>query len=462
MNWLFAALAGIGFVEILMRVQFFATLGRFQHILARVPAILRSERISDHWKEKVLPRYALMMLRTTGRVAVSLLAAFAPFALLAGLAHLMGVAFLDFSMSWAGLIFITVVALAYAKLRPVGGSSDYGAGAQLLHRLALGSRAVAEVSMDIDQKLYPVDRDRVAQEPHVFVAGLARAGTTILMRQLHATGAFRSLTYRDMPFVLAPNLWARLSGGARQQMAAQERAHGDGILVDFDSPEALEEVFWRVQCGESYIHADRLTPMQVPSDIRAAFQGYVASILRAAEGKRYLSKNNNNILRLPEIAAAFPQAVLLIPFRDPLTHARSLMRQHRDFLARDAEDHFARQYMTWLAHHEFGADHRPFVFTEAPPEGDPASDLDYWLRLWRATYEALLRTAPDAAVFVCYETLCDDTETVWPKLCARLDLPEAAPAETLRRPDRPAAEPDETELLQACRALYGDLRARAI
>ena len=57
------------------------------------------------------------------------------------------------------------------------------------------------------------------------------------------------------------------------------------------------------------------------------FIRYVGAVLVSdPEGRtRYLSKNNNNILRLPALARAFPQALILIPFRDPLTHAASLL-----------------------------------------------------------------------------------------------------------------------------------------
>ena len=81
---------------------------------------------------------------------------------------------------------------------------------QLLHRLALQVGPIAEMSFDIDQRMVDADPKEIVGERHVFVSGLARAGTTILMRRFHATGAYRSLTYRDMPFVLAPNLWRKL------------------------------------------------------------------------------------------------------------------------------------------------------------------------------------------------------------------------------------------------------------
>ena len=129
--------------------------------------------------------------------------------------------------------------------------SDYNAASRFLHRIALGMPLVTQASFDIEQMLNPPPA--LADGRHVFVAGLARAGTTILLRALHDTGAFRSLTYRDMPFVLMPNLWAKLSRGSRQYQQQKERAHGDRIQVNFDSPEAFEEVFWRTFCGKDYI-----------------------------------------------------------------------------------------------------------------------------------------------------------------------------------------------------------------
>ena len=55
---------------------------------------------------------------------------------------------------------------------------------------------------------------------------------------------FETLTYRDMPFILAPLLWDKISRPLRKAGEKVERAHGDGMMVSFDSPEAFEEVVW--------------------------------------------------------------------------------------------------------------------------------------------------------------------------------------------------------------------------
>jgi hypothetical protein len=117
MVWLLAALAGILFVEVLIRLPFFATLARFQGLTTRILKVLRSDRISDHWKERVLPRYAGQMLGATLQIGGILAAAFVGIGCVMGIAGLIGVDLLGFSLSWIGIVFMTFVALGYAKLR---------------------------------------------------------------------------------------------------------------------------------------------------------------------------------------------------------------------------------------------------------------------------------------------------------------------------------------------------------
>jgi hypothetical protein len=337
---------------------------------------------------------------------------------------------------------------------------------RLLHRLALQSLSTAELSFDIDQRMVDTDPNDITGARHVFVSGLARAGTTVLMRQFHATGAYRSLTYRDMPFVLAPNLWQKLSGASQGAGVAVERAHGDGILVDAESPESLDEVFWRVFAGDDYISKTHLIPHSPDAELVQKYVGYINAILNA-QGERkplYLSKNNNNILRLKAIRQAFPQALILIPFRAPLSHAGSLLRQHQHFTKVHAEDPFSQSYMTWLAHHEFGADHRPFRFDEAAQgQASPHSkdSLDYWLEIWCVTYEWLERTAPDDAIFVCYEDLCSDT-TVWGRLADLAGLStESAQTETFKLGRSPTDTKADPALADRASSLYTRLANKA-
>ncbi|MEZ5830567.1 MAG: sulfotransferase [Dongiaceae bacterium] len=341
----------------------------------------------------------------------------------------------------------------------------YNAIERALHHLALGSPAIAEMAFDLNL-LLSRGAGTEGGGRHVFVSGLARAGTTIIMRRLHATRMFRSLTYRDMPFVLCPNLWERISAFSRREIEAVERAHGDRLLVDADSPEALDEVFWRVFAGEDYIAGDYLRTHRVDDELIEKFRQYVSCILHCRmEGGtalRYLSKNNNNILRLPALRAAFPDSFILIPFRDPIQHANSLLIQHRKFSHLQAEDRFARSYMTWLAHHEFGLEHKPFRFeadTNFKPSSYQANDINYWLEAWIRTYGWLCGSRPTNAIFLGYEDICSDP-ALWNRVLDLLDVAEATDRAdtTFSRAEDKAVPGVDSDLAATSAALYRDLR----
>ncbi|MCB2263586.1 MAG: sulfotransferase [Candidatus Thiosymbion ectosymbiont of Robbea hypermnestra] len=340
----------------------------------------------------------------------------------------------------------------------------YNLPARILHRLALGNKAVLETGFDIERGLFSRESPASTGAKHVFVSGLARAGTTALLRALYGSGEFASLTYRDMPFVLAPNIWARIGRGSRHRPAERERAHGDGIRIGIHSPEALEEVFWRVFGGD-YIRQDRLVSIQ-PSDAAiAAFRAYVGLVNRRYGKQRYLSKNNNNILRLTGLARAFPNAVILIPFRDPGEQARSLLTQHHRFLARHRSDRFAQKYMTWLAHHEFGGDHRPFEWGVAARAKHTPTEPEYWLAQWIGLYGFLLERIPEddeRYLFVGYELLCGRSSEVWGNLCARLDIPPGTgPAAGFENRNRATRNPAASQLREESDGHGADWELRA-
>jgi hypothetical protein len=254
---------------------------------------------------------------------------------------------------------------------------DYGVLERLLHWVALEPTVVRRLAFDLECHFSLPDRasatscrcpEKNPAARAVYVCGLARSGTTMLMRVLAATDVFRSLTYRDMPFVLAPNLWRTVTQFATRKTTSTERAHGDGIQVDYDSSEGFEEVFWRtfstITADGRYLNASKPS-----AETLSAFADYRASVTNPRRGrlaqndlaKRYLSKNNNNLLRLSSLCAD-PTATLLIVYRDPIATAISLHRQHQRFSDLQKNYRFTQAYMRWLVHHEFGLDHRPFCF----------------------------------------------------------------------------------------------------
>lgn len=336
--------------------------------------------------------------------------------------------------------------------------SDYSAIDKVLHRVILGAGFMGEMLFDMDSSM--TGRAAVPVTRPVFVTGLARAGTTVLMRALYASGQFASLTYADMPMVMAPNLWAKFSGVGKKEREARERAHGDGVLVDFDAPEALEEVFWRSRHGPEYITPEVLVPHQISAETLTAYRRYQALICHRYGKSRYLAKNNNLMLRLAPLVQAMPDATFLVPVRDPAAQAASLLAQHQRFA--DA-DRFTTDYMRWLAHFEFGADQRPFRLPGQPPLRGTPDQPDYWLSLWCAVYgylETIIQAYPDTVLPVLYEDLGADPQA-WQRIARRLEIP--ADTDPGFRPAAPTSGAAyDPELLGHARALYQRLQTHIV
>ena len=260
---------------------------------------------------------------------------------------------------------------------------------QKLHQLALSSQFMRETSFDIETSLISTNE---TNDNHVFVSGLARSGTTILLNAIYESNEFASLSYKDMPFVLAPNIWSRLSFN-KQDPNLVERAHGDGIEVSIESPEAFEEVFWK-------------TFDQYDKNIKEKFNKYVQLINQKYKKKRYLSKNNQNIRRLELISSTFPSSKILIPFRDPIQHSNSLLSQHQKFIESTKSDSFVSDYMKWIGHTEFGPNYIPIHEKNIIFKDD--LDINHWLEQWFLTYQDCYKKLKNIKniYFICYEQLC--------------------------------------------------------
>ncbi|MDJ0608929.1 MAG: sulfotransferase [Kiloniellales bacterium] len=325
--------------------------------------------------------------------------------------------------------------------------SDYSRLDRLVHQIAFSFPNVQLSASEIEDSLFGKDLGRVDMGPPIFITSLPRAGTTILLTALNAAPELATHLYRDMPFVLAPLLWSRLSGGFRKQAAPRERAHKDGIEIGYDSPEAFEEVIWRTFWPEKY--GPEGIALWSSGDAKAEGRDFMLRHFRkivslrcggARRIGRYLSKNNGNIARLDLIPGLFPDSDILVPLRKPLAHAASLHRQHLAFLQRHREDPFARRYMEDIGHYEFGALHRPFRFEglDGLTRGLEPTDLDYWLAYWVAAFEHVAGRL-DRVRLLGYEDICRRGEAVGGELCELLGLDRASAPE-IGRAFRPAPE----------------------
>ena len=341
--------------------------------------------------------------------------------------------------------------------------SPYSPADRFFHALAFASPMVLKCAARLEALVMP--RPAAPKAPPIFITSLARGGTTALLNAFCAQPGVATHLYRDMPFLTAPRLWHLLTGRNRQ-VTRHQRAHGDGLEIDLDTPEALEEVIWKMFWPERYTGAT--IPLWQAEDQRPQanrfLTDHMARIVTARQGRRYVSKNNANITRIPYLADAFPDCRIVVPLRRPEAHAASLLRQHRNFLARHDADDFTRRYMADLGHHEFGATLKPFAFPGVDPGAYDPETPDYWLAYWIACFRGVWAHR-DMCVFVLQDDLRSAPDATMTRLCTALELKsDARTFSAFFRSGVDAAPTDiyDPALLAEAEALYRELQTQAV
>ena len=121
--------------------------------------------------------------------------------------------------------------------------ASYHNSERILHRQFVGDSVLSQYLFNrlVKKSLYSDDHNL---KSHIFITGLARSGSTALLNKIYSTGELASITYKDMPFVLSPSLSKYYSHFSKKNDNLMERLHKDGIEINNNSPECLDEPFW--------------------------------------------------------------------------------------------------------------------------------------------------------------------------------------------------------------------------
>ncbi len=274
---------------------------------------------------------------------------------------------------------------------------------------------------NIETSYLKSDLDGIQVQSPIYIAGLARSGSTILLEVLSRVQGIGTHRYRDFPLLFAPVAWNWfLDKTPRKPPAPAERAHKDRILVTPESPEAMEEVLWMHFFADAHNPAvnNTLDGNSRNDTFDAFYRDHIRKLLLVRKARRYLSKGNYNIARLRYLLALFPDARTLLPVRDPVSHIASLIKQHRLFCEAEAQDERLVAHMRRVGHFEFGLDLRPIntgdtaltqeiqalIASNQPVRG--------WALYWSAVYDYARRcleadpALAAATQIVRYEAMC--------------------------------------------------------
>jgi hypothetical protein len=253
----------------------------------------------------------------------------------------------------------------------------------------------------------------------IFVAGLARSGSTLLHEVISAHPRVATHRVKDFPMVFTPYWWRRATTNHRPQ-APRERAHQDRVMITPESPDALDEMLWMAffrDCHEPAV-SNLLDSATRQTAFEAFYRSHIGKLLLVEDGMRYAAKNNYHVARLPYLLRLFPVARIVLPIRAPAGHVASMLRQQRVFGAGLHGNGRALRYMQRSGHFEFGRDRRPVnlgdrdrtdAIRQAWATGD---EVRGWARYWSMVYDFVGRILAEdaqvraATIVVRFETMC--------------------------------------------------------
>jgi hypothetical protein len=259
----------------------------------------------------------------------------------------------------------------------------------------------------------------VALRMPIYVCGLARSGSTLLHEVICTSASVATHRVKDYPLVFAP-FWWRRAAAQLPPTPPRPRAHGDGMSISLDSPDALEEMLWMAFFPAC--HDPRVCQVMGAKESHPDFESFHRDHLRKltlAEGKsRYAAKANYHVARLSYLARMYPDVRFVLPVRSPESHIASLMRQQQRFARGQRKHRRSLEYMRSSGHFEFGLDRRPMNLGDRPrvaevrrawAKGEEARGLAI---CWDMVYGHMARVLEDdervrkAALVVRFETLC--------------------------------------------------------
>ena len=290
--------------------------------------------------------------------------------------------------------------------------SNYSKFSQILHKQFLSKGKISEL---LTRKLKEESKGfNLNKCKHIFITGLARSGTTALLNALDSTNELGSLRYKYMPFIFSAKLAkifsSYFSGNNINQI---ERMHGDGLKINNNSAECLDEPFWINEVYKNHNFDKFLSSHSFSEEIAKCYGYLLDKFLKIENKNRLIIKNNNHHLRLSSLTSYYPKSIFLIIFREPVAHAYSLNEVNKKLIKIQTKDNFVLDYMNLIGHWEFGQGKKFFKYND-PNEFDlnlfEKNEIEYWLKQWINTYQYILiftlGNKQSNFKLICYEDLC--------------------------------------------------------
>ena len=266
------------------------------------------------------------------------------------------------------------------------------------------------------------DITRLNIDKPIYITGLARAGTTIILEMLSKHPDLASHQYKHVLMPYLPFWLPYLIKNTGIYVKPIERIHKDGIMITRDSPEAVEEVFWRKFFNDT--HNETISNIIRGNVCNPKFErfykNHIAKLLLSQNRSRYLAKNNYNITRLEYLLKIFPNSKFLLLIRNPINHIASLIKQTKLLITLEQQIPFLHDWMLMVGHQEFGhhqvcinVDNTELIHKIRKLWRNQETYVKGWAYYWDSVYNFIAdqldinKKLKSATLIIDYDKLCE-------------------------------------------------------
>ncbi|MDX1797918.1 MAG: sulfotransferase [Candidatus Lokiarchaeia archaeon] len=271
----------------------------------------------------------------------------------------------------------------------------------------------------------------------IYITGLARAGTTIILEMLDKHPELASHKYQNVLMPYLPDWFSEMAKKFNLYEQPFERLHRDGIFVNRESPEAVEEAFWLKFFKN--LHNENVPTILTKSDSNPKFEKFYKTHLKKLiinqKCQRYLAKNNYLVTRLDYLLKIFPDSKILLIIRNPEEHIASLIKQSKLFRILEQENPLLPDWLKIVGHNEFGRNqicinvgntdlineiHKLWRKKKTYVKG--------WAYYWTSIYNFIAnqietnKNLKKATLIIKYDELCETPEIVIDKIIDHTEL----------------------------------------
>ncbi len=282
--------------------------------------------------------------------------------------------------------------------------------------------------------------NKIEIEKPIYVVGLARAGTTVTVELIsgHPDVAVHRHMHLIDPFM--PQILHKIAKLLPFIFKKKvERVHKDGLAVNRDSPEAVEEMLW-LRFFDN-LHNENVSNIKDEKTSNPKFEKfYIESIKKlmiSQNATRYVTKNNYNISRMKYLRKLFPDAKFVLVVRHPVNHIASYIKQERIFLEMEETNKKIRDWITIVGHEEFGTN-KIFINLNSQEKIDKIRALIenkktfvkgyafYWNEIYSYVTKLLKedKNLAQRTLIIRFEDLTDNSAETIDKIINHLELDE--------------------------------------